>query len=145
MVESMRSRRWRRNNSNNDKDALSVSCACVVPITVCIKWCPLTWEIKKLNQLLYYPILAIHMVVPYYTYDGTKERLTVTLFAFGGNLLRLAGGSALGDERAASLSLLGQPLGHKLLVGSGFLLGTKDRVELLGLAGTLALEGERGH
>jgi len=64
------------------------------------------------------------------------------LFGVGSKLGRLSGRSSLGKNRAASLSLFGVSLGDEFLVGGGFLLVSEDRVQLFGLAGALALQGQ---
>jgi len=59
------------------------------------------------------------------------------------HLLTLAGGSPLGDQRPPRILLLGDSLCYNLLVDSSLLLVSEDRVHLLSLAGTLALQSKR--
>jgi len=67
------------------------------------------------------------------------------LFRFGSKLGGLSRRSSLGKKRTTGLSLFGISLGDKFLVGGGFLLVSENRVQLLGLAGALALQSKRGN
>mmetsp|Transcript_40026 Transcript_40026/g.120623 ORF Transcript_40026/g.120623 Transcript_40026/m.120623 type:complete len:273 (-) Transcript_40026:258-1076(-) len=78
------------------------------------------------------------------SYGGPMPLPSLNLGGLG-KLGRAAGGPPLGDETAAALPLLGEPLGNKLLVRGGVLLVPQDRVHLRGTARPLPLKGEGGH
>ena len=67
------------------------------------------------------------------------------LFGLGSKLGGSTRRSSLGKKRTTGFSLFGVSLGDELLVGGGFFLVSKDRVHLLGLAGALSLQGQRGY